>query len=78
MTDSPQRRSIPCSDLINGVCINGFPTIGICARTEMIGIWQSPPFCLREEQCGRLYENSGGKPDDYSVQRARELAGFEG
>lgn len=77
MTSNSSRKRIPCSALVNGWCINGFPVTEICRQTEMIGEWQSRPFCLREEQCGRLYEDSGGKPPEYAVRRCRELAGFE-
>lgn len=39
-------------------CINGFPVTGACYGKIKAG----KPICMQEELCGRLYNDTGGKP----------------
>ena len=38
-------------------CRDGFPQTAACA-----GIGGAVPFCMKEELCGRRYNETGGKP----------------
>jgi hypothetical protein len=49
-----------CSALIGDRCPHGFVTSYACNPTQPNP--RTPPFCLREEWCGRIYEKLGGKP----------------
>ena len=47
----------PCSALIdNRECKNGFYVTAPCHGISGV------PMCLQENICGRLYSNTGGKP----------------
>ena len=53
---------IACRSHISGSkvyepCRDGFPQTAACA-----GIGGAPPACMNEELCGRLYNNTGGRP----------------
>lgn len=57
-------RRIPCKSHVAGSriydpCRDGFPQTAACA-----GVGGVVPICCKEELCGRLYANSGGKPKD--------------
>jgi hypothetical protein len=45
----------------NGLCLNGFPAGGSCFGTDGV------PYCCREEACGQLLNQWGGKPPDHMV-----------
>lgn len=53
---------IACRSHIEGAktyepCRDGFPQTAACA-----GIGGAEPICMKEELCGRLYNETGGKP----------------
>ena len=45
-----------CSALVGNECKNGFYVNGPCSGIAGV------PMCLKENLCGRLYSNTGGKP----------------
>jgi len=63
----------PCSALLNGVCTNGFPAVGCCAHTELIGHPYSIPVCLSETLALRSFPENGA-PSKEQVERARKRA----
>ncbi len=59
----------PCSALVNGVCINGFPVMAGCRTGD-------PRFshpCLSEKWCARVYPETGAPSAD-QVARSRARA----
>jgi hypothetical protein len=54
-----------CSALIGNDCKNGFSVSAVC---HGIGTDSVAPMCCKEELCGRLFNNNGGKPN--SMQEA--------
>lgn len=44
------------------VCKNGFPVTGACLGAS------ATPVCMQEELCGRLYAETGGRPQFLTEQ----------
>ena len=42
-------------------CRHGFPMTGACFGTG------GTPICCNERVCGRIYEQSGGKPPEHMI-----------
>lgn len=54
-----------------GYCANGFPTHPACDGS-LSG--KLVPFCCREEWCGRVYADNGGKPNPLDDARSQAIA----